>query len=321
MTYSDIFKGNTSAKLGEIEVLMTGTEEIEVIEEDSDLEVAVVSMTEEMVIVTEEMAIVTEEIVEITMSIDLDQEVHLQDSMIDHKEGKYKATIHKVLLDLEVHQDTTTLAPEEVDQDPEDKENAENTLTQDSVASLESSMVTEAETSATVETWETKSTMVQCQDLIDPTGLTHKKEWGMAIALVAPETSHQENQETCLQEVTVQAAIAMVVVSETMALLEDSTIADLLEAADLNPEVASETTADQEATSEAALAAVIETKRKKESWKRVSASFVSSKATWPEIALKVASNVREAASETEEGTSQEAMETMTESDFNDYHKK
>ena len=152
MTYSDIFKGNTSAKLGEIEVLMTGTEEIEVIEEDLDLEVAVDSMTEEMVIVTEEMAIVTEEIVEITMSIDLHQEVHLQDSMIDHKEGKYKATINKVLLDLEVHQDTTTLAPEGVDQDPEDKENAEKTQTQDSVASLESSMVTEAETSATVET-------------------------------------------------------------------------------------------------------------------------------------------------------------------------
>jgi hypothetical protein len=315
-TYSDIFKGNTSAKtlVVETEVPMTGIEETEVIEEDSDQEVAVASMTEE--------TIVTDTTEEITIKIDL--EVHLQGSMIDHQEGKYLLQINIVLLDLEVHQDTTTLAPEGADQDPEDKENVENALTLDSVASLESSMATEAETSATGETWETKSTMVQRQETTDPMTLAHQLEWGRRITLVAPETSHQENLEinkTCLQEVvTAQEAIAMVAVSEKIDLLEDSTIADLQEAADSNPEVASETTADQEATSEVALVVVIETWRKKESWKRVSASFASNKATWPEIALKVASNVREAASETEEVTSQEAMETMTESDLSDYHK-
>jgi len=70
---------------------MTATEVIDLTEEDSDLEVAVDSMTEieEMATVTEETVIVTEEIVEITISIDLDQEVHLQDSMTDHLEGKY----------------------------------------------------------------------------------------------------------------------------------------------------------------------------------------------------------------------------------------
>ena len=123
---------------------MTAIEVIEVIEEDSDLEVAADSMTGEM-------AIVTEEIVEITISIDLDQEVHLQDSMTDHLEGKYLFRINKMLLDLEVHHHTT-LAPEGADQDPEETENAENVQTQDSVASLESSTETEAETSATVET-------------------------------------------------------------------------------------------------------------------------------------------------------------------------
>ena len=221
-TYSDIFKGNTSAKtlVVETEVPMTGIEETEVIEEDSDQEVAVASMTEETIVID-----TTEEI---TIKIDL--EVHLQGSMIDHLEGKYPLQINKVLLDLEVHQDTTTLAPEGADQDPEDKENVENALTLDSVASLESSMATEAETSATGETWETKSTMVQRQETTDPMTLAHQLEWGRRITLVAPETSHQENLEinkTCLQEVvTVQEAIAMVVVSEKIDLLEDSTIAD-----------------------------------------------------------------------------------------------
>jgi hypothetical protein len=308
-----IFKGNTNVNKGETQVPVTA---IEVIEEVSDLEVAVASMTEETA------AIVTEEIVEIAISTDLDLAVHLQDSMTDHIEGKYLIKINKVLLDLEVHQHTT-LGPEGADLDPEDTEIARNAKSaQDSVVvTLENSTEAAQETSATPEeTWETKSTMVQ--DPTDPKVLL--QEWGRTVTSVAPETSHQENQEenqeTCLQEVTVQVAIATVVASETMALLEDSTIADPQEAADSNQEVVSETTADQEATSEAALAAVTETKRNKESWKRVSASFASSKATWPEIALRVANNVREAAAETEEGTSQEAMDTMTESHLTGYYK-
>jgi hypothetical protein len=321
-----IFKGNMSASNPEVEekeVLMTATEATEVIEEDSDLEVAVDSMTEEMA------AIVTEVIVEITSKTDLVQEV-LQDSMIDHQEGKYHIQINKVLLDLELHHNTT-LPPEGADQDPEDKENAENALTQDLVASLESSTVTEeAETLATEERteerteeiWETKSTMAQ-----DPTDQTVlSQEWERT---VTRETSHQESQETCLQEVMVQEVMAQeVMVQAVIAMVVSETIADPQEAADSNPEVASETTAevasettaDQEATSEAALVAETETKRKKEPWKRVSASFASSKATWPEIALKEASNVREAVVETEVGTSQDLMETMTESYLTDYYK-
>ena len=310
---------------------MTATEVIDLTEEDSDLEVAVDSMTEteEMAIVTEEIVEMTEEIVEITMSIDLAKN-YIQVSMTDHLEGKYLFKINKMLLDLEVHHHTT-LAPEGADQDPEDAENAQIAITQDSVVILKNSMVTEeAETSATGETLETKSTMAQCQEPTDQMALAHlEAEWERTVISVAPETSHQENQETCLQEVTVQAVIAMVVVNSETRALEDSTIVDPQEAvdsnpeaADSNPEVDSETTVDLEATLEAVLAAETETKRNKESWKRVSASIASSRATWPEIALKVTSNVREAEVETEieEATSQEAMETMTKPDLVDYYK-
>ena len=154
---------------------MTATEVIDLTEEDSDLEVAVDSMTEieEMATVTEETVIVTEEIVEITILIDLDQEVHLQDSMTDHQEGKYLFKINKLLLDLEVHHNTT-LAPEGADQDPEDAENAQIAITKDSVVILKNSTVTEeAETSATGETLETKSTMAQCQEPTDQMVLAH----------------------------------------------------------------------------------------------------------------------------------------------------